>query len=132
MSTPSPAAKPPAPRVSRAALLIAGLIVSLLVAGVASYYASSHPDGLEYVAGTEGFLDTAEDHKTSADSPMADYQTAGIGNERLSVGVAGITGTLLVLGIAGGIALMVRRRGVGDPAATADNASRSAAAVRDA
>ena len=40
------------------------LVVSLLVAGVASYYASSHPDGLEYVAEQTGFIDSAEDSAT--------------------------------------------------------------------
>lgn len=132
MNSPAAAPEQAAPRISRAALLIAGLIVSLMVAGVVSYYASSHPDGLEYVAGTEGFLDTAEDHKTSAESPMADYQTAGISNERLSVGVAGITGTLSVLGIAGGLAMVIRRRGTGAAAATVEAAPPSAAPVRDA
>ena len=34
---------------------------ALLVAGVASYYASSHPDGLEHVAEQTGFIDSAED-----------------------------------------------------------------------
>ncbi|MEI5672681.1 MULTISPECIES: PDGLE domain-containing protein [Nocardioides] len=85
------------------------LLVALLVAGVASYYASSHPDGLEYVAGKTGFLDSAEDSPT-ADSPLADYQTSGVDNERLSGGLAGVVGVLLVLGIAGGLAWGVRRR----------------------
>ena len=47
------------------------------MAGVASYYASSHPDGLEHVAEQTGFLDSAEDSAT-ADSPLADYQTSGV------------------------------------------------------
>ena len=34
--------------------LALGLLVCLLVAGVASFYASSHPDGLEYVAEKTG------------------------------------------------------------------------------
>lgn len=85
------------------------LVVTLLVAGVASFYASSHPDGLEYVAEQTGFLDSAEDSPT-ADSPLADYQTSGVDNERLGGGLAGIIGVLLVLGIAGGVAWGVRRR----------------------
>ncbi|WP_244931955.1 PDGLE domain-containing protein [Nocardioides sp. W7] len=88
---------------------VTGLLVALLVAGVASYYASSHPDGLEYVAGETGFLDSAED-SPAADSPLADYQTEGVGNERVSGGLAGAIGVLLVLGIAGGLAWGVRRR----------------------
>lgn len=100
-----------APRISTKALVLAGVLVALFLAGFVSYYASSNPDGLEYVATEKGFLDTAEDHKSSADSPMADYATEGVDDPRLSGAVAGITGTALVLVIAGGIALLVRRRG---------------------
>lgn len=85
------------------------LLVALLVAGVASYYASSHPDGLEYVAGKTGFLDSAED-SPAADSPFADYQTKGVDDERVGGGLAGVIGVLLVLGIASGVAWGVRRR----------------------
>ena len=88
---------------------LAALVVALLVAGVASHYASSRPDGLEHVAGETGFLDTAEDSPT-ADSPFADYRTAGVEDDRLSGGLAGVTGVLLVLGLAGGLAWSVRRR----------------------
>ena len=41
--------------------VVAGLLAALVLAGVASFYASSHPDGLEYVADKTGFLDTADD-----------------------------------------------------------------------
>jgi cobalt/nickel transport protein len=85
------------------------LLVTLLVAGVASSYASSHPDGLEYVAGKTGFLDSAEDSAT-ADGPFADYHTSGVENERIGGGLAGIVGVVAVLGLAGGIAWAVRRR----------------------
>ncbi|MEV7428408.1 PDGLE domain-containing protein [Nocardioides sp. NPDC092400] len=98
------------PRVSTRALVVAGLVVALLVAGVASYYASAHPDGLEHVAGETGFLDSAEDSPTS-NSPFADYSTKGVDDERLSVGIAGVLGTLAVLVLAGGLALLLRRRG---------------------
>ena len=36
--------------------LLAGLLASLLLAGVASFYASSSPDGLEKVAEDIGFI----------------------------------------------------------------------------
>lgn len=90
--------------------LIVGLIAALLIAGVASFCASAHPDGLEYVAEKTGFLDTADDSET-AGSPLADYQTKGVDNERLSGGLAGVTGTLVVLLLAGGLFLALRRRG---------------------
>jgi cobalt/nickel transport protein len=90
------------------------LLVALLLAGVVSFYASAHPDGLEFVAEKTGFLESAKDSPT-ADSPLADYQTKGVGNERLSGGTAGVVGALVVLVIAGGLAWAVRRRGTEDP-----------------
>jgi cobalt/nickel transport system permease protein/cobalt/nickel transport protein len=85
------------------------LLVSLLVAGVASYYASAHPDGLEYVAEQTGFIDAAEDSPTS-DSPLADYQTSGIDDARLSGGVAGVIGVLVMLALSTGLFWVIRRR----------------------
>lgn len=94
---------------SRRTFFIVGLVVALLVAGVGSYYASSHPDGLEHVAEQTGFLDTAED-SAAADGPLADYQTSGVTNGRLSGGLAGVLGVLVTLLIAGGAAWLLRRR----------------------
>lgn len=95
------------------------LVVTLLIAGVGSYYASSHPDGLEHVAEKTGFLDSADEPKT-ADSPFADYGTAGVDDARLGGGLAGVAGVLLVLVVMSGLAYAVRRRGR-EPAA-ADSA----------
>ncbi len=89
--------------------LVVGLLGTLLVAGVLSLYASSNPDGLEFVAEKTGFLDTATEHD-AADSPMAGYSTEGVDDERLSGALAGVVGSLLVLVIAGGLAFAVRRR----------------------
>lgn len=94
--------------------LLAGLLVALLVAGVGSYYASSSPDGLEWSAEKEGFLDTAEDSAT-ADSPLADYAVSGVDDGRLSGGLAGVIGVAVTLVLAGGVTLLVRRR-TGGPA----------------
>lgn len=91
-------------------LVLAGLFVTALVlAGVASFYASGSPDGLERVAEDKGFIDTADEH-AAADGPMADYQAKGIEDKRLSGGLAGVVGSLVVLVIAGGVAYGVRRR----------------------
>ncbi|MFC6285020.1 PDGLE domain-containing protein [Nocardioides sp. GCM10027113] len=98
------------------AFLVAGLLVTLLVAGVASYYASSNPDGLEHVAAETGFLDTAEDSAT-ADSPFADYATRGVDDERWSVGISGVVGVGVVLLVAGGGFWLLRRRDPSRPEA---------------
>lgn len=89
--------------------LLAGLLVALLLGGVASYYASSHPDGLEYVAERTGFLDSADDH-AAGDGPLADYAVDGVEDDRLSGGLAGVIGIGVTLLLAGGIGYAVRRR----------------------
>lgn len=99
--------------ISTRALVVAGVLVALLLAGVVSYFASGSPDGLERVAGDKGFAESAKDHHT-ADSPMADYQTRGVDNDLVSGGVAGVVGSLLVLVLAGGLAVVVRRRSTGE------------------
>ncbi len=49
-------------------LLVALLAISLLFAGVVSYYASSSPDGLEKVSEDHGIAGQAKDHDLD-DSP---------------------------------------------------------------
>lgn len=88
---------------------IAGFIISLFLAGIVSFYASSSPDGLEKVAQDVGFIDTAKDH-TNADGTLAGYGVKGIDNERASVGVAGVIGVVGTAAIAGiGFKLIVRK-----------------------
>ncbi len=87
-------------RVSTRALLLAGLAVSLVLAGIVSFYASGHPDGLEFVAGETGFLSSATDH-VAIDSPLAGYSAKGVANTRLAGGLAGVLGVLAVLVLAG-------------------------------
>jgi cobalt/nickel transport protein len=94
--------------ISNKKFYIGALLVSLLLAGVVSFYASSHPDGLEKVAGEIGFLDTAEDHAI-ADSPLADYGVKGVDNERLSVGLSGALGVLGTAGISLGLFYFLRK-----------------------
>lgn len=89
--------------------VVAGVVVALLIAGVASYFASANPDGLEYVAEQVGFADSAEDSAT-ADSPLSDYQVKGVDNEALSGSLAGIVGALVVLLVVGGLTYVVRRK----------------------
>ena len=99
-------------------LWVVGLIAALVVAGVVSYYASASPDGLEWAAERSGFLGSAQD-SAAATSPLADYGVSGVDSERLSGGLAGVIGVLVTLTLAGGLALLLRRR------------SRSAATAED-
>jgi cobalt/nickel transport system permease protein/cobalt/nickel transport protein len=94
---------------------VAGLVVALLLAGVASYYASSAPDGLNRVAEDHGITRTERDH-AAADGPMAGYRARGIENDRLSGLVAGVSGALVVLALFGGLTLVLRRRKEADAA----------------
>lgn len=91
-------------------LVLTGLLVALLLAGVMSHYASEHPDGLESAAETVGILDRAEEPAT-ADGPLAGYRTDGVDDPRVSGGLAGVLGVLVTLALAGGVAYAVRRRG---------------------
>ena len=79
-------------------LVVTGLVVSLVLAGGVSYYASSHPDGFEKSAEEIGFLDTAKESPLK-DSPLAEYGVAGVENERLSGALAGVIGVGATAGI---------------------------------
>ncbi len=96
-------------RVPTKVLLVTGLLVALLLAGVASFYASGSPDGLERVAEDQGFLDRGEENPV-AGGPLADYEARGVDDDRLAGGLAGVTGALVVLVLAGGLTFAVRRR----------------------
>ena len=96
-------------RPSTRTVLLAGLAVTVVLAGVVSFYASGHPDGLEYVAHSLGFGDSAGPH-VSDNSPLSGYGVKGVHNARLSGGLAGIIGVLLVGALATALLYAVRRR----------------------
>jgi hypothetical protein len=81
------------------------LALAIGLATAASPFASSHPDGLEHVAGQKGFLDTGTSHR----GPITGYAFPGVHNERVATGLAGFTGTLIVFGLAYGVARGRRR-----------------------
>jgi cobalt/nickel transport protein len=94
--------------ISNKKFYVGALLVTLLLAGFVSFYASSNPDGLEKVAGKIGFLDTAKKH-TNADAPLANYGVKGVDNERLSVGISGVIGVLGTAGISVGLFYFLRK-----------------------
>jgi cobalt/nickel transport protein len=89
--------------------LIAGFALTIFLAGFVSFYASSHPDGLEKVAKDIGFLETAKDH-SNANGALADYSVKGVDNARLSTGAAGVIGVLATAGVSMGLFFVLRRR----------------------
>ncbi|MBW3666092.1 MAG: energy-coupling factor ABC transporter permease [Actinobacteria bacterium] len=91
-------------------LLIAGVVAALFLASVVSQFAFADPDGLERVAQETGFAASGEEHLLS-DSVFADYATAGIENETVSLAIAGVAGTLIVLAVGWGLLLGVKRPG---------------------
>jgi hypothetical protein len=96
-------------RPSTRALVVAGVLVALLLAGVASYYSSSAPDGLNRVADDHGISRAERDHP-AGEGPLAGYRARGVDNDRLSGLVAGVTGSLVVLALFGGLTFVLRRR----------------------
>jgi cobalt/nickel transport protein len=89
-------------------LVVTGLVVSLVLAGGISYYASSQPDGLEKVAGDIGFLDSAKESAVE-DGPLAGYGVAGVENERISGGLAGVIGVASTAAVSFGLFYALRR-----------------------
>jgi cobalt/nickel transport protein len=85
------------------------LLVSLLLAGVVSFYADSNPDGLSKVALDQGFADTETEHAVSG-SPFAGYGSSFVDDERAAGGLAGVVGVLVVLAAGSGLAFALRRR----------------------
>lgn len=88
---------------------LGGAVLSLILAGFVSFYASSHPDGLEKVAEEIGFIETAKDH-ANADGALADYGVAGVENERASVGIAGVIGVAVTGAVATGLFMYLGKR----------------------
>lgn len=104
-------------RVKARTLLIGGVLVALVFAAGVSQFAVEAPDGLEWVAEDTGFAPSAEEHALGA-GIFADYATAGVSNERVSLAVAGVVGTLVTLAVGAGVLLAIRERRGRDPAVT--------------
>lgn len=87
--------------------LIGGALTAAFFAAVVSQFAFDSPDGLEKVAADTGFLDSARDHAFGS-GLFADYATSGIGNQKISLAVAGLTGVTLSALVGYGLLRAVR------------------------
>lgn len=81
-------------------ILIGGGVLALILT-ILSPLASSHPDGLEWVAEEKGFLSAARD---SIYNIIPDYVLPGISNEAIATILAGIIGAAIVFALAFAIA----------------------------
>ncbi|MBI5567555.1 MAG: energy-coupling factor ABC transporter permease [Chloroflexi bacterium] len=85
---------------------VGGLAIAVLLA-IASPLASSHPDGLEWVAERQGFLQNAQ---APTYEIIPDYVLPGVPDEALATILAGIVGVVIVFGVALLIAYTRRNR----------------------
>lgn len=74
---------------------IGGLVITFTLA-IFSPLASTHPDGLEWVAEQSGFITKSQ---SAAFNIIPDYVFPGISNEATATIIAGIVGAVIVLGV---------------------------------
>lgn len=85
--------------------VIGGVLIALFVVFFAPL-ASGSPDGLEWVAGEKGFLQTAQDAPFEV---LSDYTVPFLGDGAISTIAAGIIGVLVVFAIAFVVVRTLRR-----------------------
>jgi hypothetical protein len=85
------------------------MLLCLILGVFVSPFASPDPDGLERVAEDKGFLEKAENEDIVLwkSSPIPDYAVAGVENEKVATGIAGLIGVLVTFVIGGGIAFII-------------------------
>ncbi len=88
-------------------ILVGGGLITLLLA-ILSPLASSHPDGLEWVAEGLGFFSKS---KPAAITIIPDYVLPGISNDALATILAGIIGAAVVFAVAFGAARSRKKAG---------------------
>ncbi len=88
--------------------LLGGLAVALIIAVLAPFLASSNPDGLDSTA--QKVMQNPET-EPAFDSPLSDYTIPFLGEDNPWGGViALVLGTLLVLGIAFGLGIVLKKK----------------------
>ena len=90
-----------------AILVVVGLAIALLIT-LFSPLASASPDGLEKVAESKAFIDSAKDAPYEL---IADYAFPWVENEDLATTLAGAVGVLIVAGVTFALAFGLQRLG---------------------
>lgn len=80
--------------------------VSLLIAGVLSYFASGDPDGLDKTVEDTGIAEHAQEHPF-AGSTFADY---ALGGDDKFTGLAGALGVIVVLAVSFSLFWFLRKK----------------------
>jgi cobalt/nickel transport system permease protein len=90
--------------------LVGGLGVALAISVFLAPFAYEQPDGLEFVGRKLDFL-PAEEPSPRIPAPVPNYQLpiAGAGHVKLATAAAGLVGTLVVFGVAWGMARVLPR-----------------------
>jgi len=82
------------------------ILIAVLIAVSAAFFASRNPDGLDKVSNALGFSGSAKENR----AVMKDYEINAIGHTQISTAVAGIIGVFVVFGVFELIYLMFRQK----------------------
>ncbi|TYQ23658.1 cobalt transport protein [Pseudanabaena sp. UWO311] len=94
--------------------LFSGLFLALSIAAFISPFASKDPDGLDRVSQDLKFEDKAIENSSTKQLPFAnifdEYSVKSVPDQKASTALAGITGTLVVFGLAWGVGKLTVRK----------------------
>ncbi len=82
------------------------LIIAIILGGVFSYFASSFPDGLEWVAEKLSFIDKASEPHFEI---IPDYEVPFIDSPFFKVALSGILGVLIVWILTYGVLKLIKK-----------------------
>ena len=69
--------------------------ISIVIAILAAFFASTHPDGLDFISGKLGFAERGQERT----APMPDYSLKFLPAGGVSTSLAGMAGILITLAI---------------------------------
>ena len=94
--------------------IFTGLALALSIAAFLSPFASKNPDGLDRVSKDLKFEEKATAESSAKKLPFSqifeEYSFKAIPDEKASTALAGVTGTLIVFGLAWGIGKLAVRK----------------------